>query len=149
MSGPVERPFRAAGWQSSDGTAAAAGAVVKETGQEISDASAEAKAIRPALAEAHTGLKKCQQKLHQLVHEDAKKQKLHVSDNGEVTDADDSDSGIFDDRALKVQMFAALIGAVLDEADEIDASTARALRRDLGHDKNDFNSKVATSLESR
>ncbi|MGW2410266.1 DUF6571 family protein [Streptomyces sp. NPDC001739] len=148
MSGRVERPFRAAGWQSSDGTAAAAGALVKETSQEISDASAEAKAIRTALAEAHTGLKKCQQKLHQLVHEDAKKQKLNVSDTGEVTDADDSDSGIFDDRALKVQMFAALIGAVLDEADEIDASTTRALRRDLGHDKNDFNSKVATSLES-
>lgn len=148
MTDTVERPFRAAGWQSSDGAAASAGNLVKSTGQEISDASAEAGAIRTALAEAHAGLKKCQEKLHKLANEDAKKQKLHVSGSGEVTDTDDSPHGIFDDRTLKVQLFTGQIVAVLNEADEIDASVTRALRRDLGSNKNDFNSKVATSLET-
>ncbi|MGW2918203.1 DUF6571 family protein [Streptomyces angustmyceticus] len=148
MSESVERPFRAAGWESSDGASASAGQLLKATGQEVSDASAEAGAIRTALAEAQAGLKKCQEKLHKLANEDAKKEKLHVSDTGEVTDADDSAQGIFDDRTLKVQMFAGLIASVLDEADEVDASATRALRRDLGSDKSNFNSKVAKSLES-
>ncbi|UQA91423.1 DUF6571 family protein [Streptomyces halobius] len=148
MSDSVERPFRQAGWQSSDGAAASAGDFVKATAQEISDASTEARAIRTALVEAHAGLKKCQESLHKLVNEDAKKQKLHVSGTGEVTDTDDSDPELFENRQLKVQMFALRIAAVLNEADEIDASATRALRRDVGSDKSDFNSKVATSLES-
>ncbi|GAU71097.1 putative hypothetical protein [Streptomyces sp. NBRC 110611] len=148
MSDRVEQPFRQAGWQSSDGAAASAGDMVKATAQEISDASTEARAIRTALAEAHAGLKKCQEKLHKLANEEAKKQKLHVSGTGEVTDTDDSDPELFENRQLKVQLFAALIVAVLNEADEIDASATRALRRDVGNNKSDFNSNVATSLAS-
>ncbi|MFI1731728.1 hypothetical protein ACH40E_21455 [Streptomyces acidicola] len=154
----VASPFRQAGWTQPVLTAAKADNDVRAAHQEFEDAHKEAKGIAGVLTTLHAELKKAKNDLHHLADVEAKQQDLLVSPTGTVTPRYDlsQDVGALHDPdgqgAIREQQeacdaFARRIDRVLQRAADADETACWALRRDLGGDKTDFNSKVVTSLD--
>ncbi|MFJ9589849.1 DUF6571 family protein [Streptomyces acidicola] len=154
----VVGPFRQAGWTQPVLTAAKADNDVRAAQQEFEDAHKEAKGIAGVLTTLHAELKKAKGDLQLLADAEAKEQDLNVSATGTVTPRYDlsQDAGALHDpdgqAAIREQQeacdaFARRIERVLQRAADADETACWALRRDLGGDKTDFNSKVVTSLD--
>ncbi|MEW2402696.1 hypothetical protein [Streptomyces sp. NPDC046862] len=154
----VARPFRQAGWTQPVLTAAKADSDVRAAQQEFADAHKEAQGIAGVLTTLHAELKKAKGDLHHLANVEAKEQDLVVSAAGVVTPRNDlsQDAGARHDpdgqAPIREQQeacdaFARRIERVLQRAADADETACWALRRDLGGNKTDFNSKVVTSLD--
>ncbi|MET7478703.1 DUF6571 family protein [Streptomyces sp. NPDC005648] len=154
----VVRPFRQAGWTQPVLTAAKADSDVRAAEQEFADAPREAQGIAGVLTTLHTELKKAKDDLHHLADVEAKKQDLQVSPTGVVTPVNDlsQDPSRHHDpdaqdtirqQHAACDAFARRIEGVLQRAADADDTACWALRRDLGGNKTDFNSKVVTSLD--
>ncbi|MEV1085320.1 DUF6571 family protein [Streptomyces sp. NPDC050211] len=154
----VARPFRQADWTQPVLTAAKADNDVRAAHQEFEDAHKEAKGIAGVLTTLHAELRKAKDDLHHLADIEAKQQDLNVSATGVVTPRNDLSQDVGarhdpDGQALireqheACDAFARRIERVLQRAADADDTACWALRRDLGGNKTDFNSKVVTSLD--
>ncbi|MPY49616.1 hypothetical protein [Streptomyces acidicola] len=154
----VASPFRQAGWTQPVLTAAKADNDVRAAHQEFEDAHKEAKGIAGVLTTLHAELKKAKNDLHHLADVEAKQQDLLVSPTGTVTPRydlsqdvgashDPDGQGAIREQQEACDAFARRIDRVLQRAAAADDTACWALRRDLGGDKTDFNSKVVTSLD--
>lgn len=155
----VVKPFEKAGWTSSDMTSVIAQARVAAANREFGDALQEAKGIRGVLDDAFSALKKHQDALHRLAHEDAKRDGLVVSAKGQITPRDDfsQDEGMRHDpdgqKAIaeqnrSIEALRARIEKVLTDATETDREAAAALRHNVGDKNNDFNGKAVKSIDA-
>ncbi|MFE7273890.1 hypothetical protein [Streptomyces sp. NPDC057623] len=153
----VVRPFRQAGWSQPVLTAAMADKNVRDAQKEFEDAHKEAKGIAGVLKTLHAELKKAKDDLHHLAESEAKAQDLHVSPTGVVTPRNDlsqtsarhdpDGQALIREQDEACDAFARRIERVLQGAADADETACWALRRDLGGNKTDFNSKVVTSLD--
>ncbi|WP_196218056.1 DUF6571 family protein [Streptomyces blattellae] len=154
----VARPFRQAGWTQPVLTAAKADNDVRAAHQEFEDAHKEAKGIAGVLTTLHAELKTAKDDLHHLADVEAKQQDLHVSPTGVVTPRNDLSQdpmrhhdpdaqAIIREQHEACDAFARRLERVLQRAADADDTACWALRRDLGGNKTDFNSKVVTSLD--
>ncbi|MGW2721539.1 hypothetical protein [Streptomyces sp. NPDC001492] len=155
----VARPFKQAGWTQPVLTAAKADNDVRAAHQEFADAHKEAQGIAGVLTTLHTELKKAKDDLHHLANVEAKEQDLVVSPTGVVTPRNDMSQDpmrhhdpdaqdIIRQQHEACDAFARRIERVLQRAADADDTACWALRRDLGGNKTDFNSKVVTSLDN-
>ncbi|MET9293862.1 polymorphic toxin type 44 domain-containing protein [Streptomyces sp. NPDC003077] len=158
LSDTVDKPFRAAGWSSSDSSSETAGKLLADMSQEFRDAAAEARGIHSALSQAHDELKKCKDELLQLADSEAQSQGLLVTGTGEVKPRFDlsRDPGTLHDpdgpRAIQEQQrkcedFAARLTKVLDRASQVDTQASWALKNNAGGNKSDFNPTVVTRID--
>ncbi|MFJ5673613.1 hypothetical protein [Streptomyces sp. NPDC093097] len=156
----VSKPFAQAGWHSLDVTSVTASSQIKDSGQELTDATAEAKGIRDILRDAHTRLKKHKADLHKLVDVEAPDRGLVVSSTGYVEARDDmtkdlpnaGDPDNEEIRALqeqKIEDFAGRIGEILSNAGETDSLASQALHSNTdGKPEDGFKGEVYTSISS-
>ncbi|MET9832337.1 hypothetical protein ABZ078_24245 [Streptomyces sp. NPDC006385] len=154
----VARPFKQAGWTQPVLTVAKADNDIRAAQQQFESAHKEAKGIAGVLTSLHTELKKARDDLRHLADVEAKEQNLRVSTTGTVTPRHDlsQDVGARNDpdgqAAIREQQeaceeFARRLRRVLQRAADADETACWALRRDVGGNRSDFNSKVVTSLD--
>lgn len=121
-------------------------------------ATEESRDIARLLQDAHEELHTLQKQLRRIVEEDAPADKLKVTEDGTVVDADptrsagrnaDPDHTYLKQRDEKIQALRGRIASVVKRATVADEGLNYALRRDANGAKNlGFNTKVHTSLDA-
>ncbi|MBL1095738.1 DUF6571 family protein [Streptomyces coffeae] len=126
---------------------------VRKTGKEFRDAHAEAKAIWSMLRDAHTDLVKIQSVLKTAVDVEAKKWHIRVTglDDGTVSCVVVGQRGDTNQETPKQadarEALESKINALIAQADEIDNSVTRALKKIHGGDSHNFGHTTYDSLD--
>jgi hypothetical protein len=158
MAERVEKPFKSAGWSSSDFSSATAERLLADTARELSDAGAEARGIHTALEQARDDLKECKAALHRIAETEAKAEGLFVSGTGDVKPRHDlsQDAGATHDpdgreaiseQDAKCEALAGRLDRVLKRAEQVDARASWALKNNSGTNRNDFNPSVVKEID--
>ncbi|MCP9206387.1 DUF6571 family protein [Streptomyces cucumeris] len=126
---------------------------VRKTGKEFRDAHTEAKAIWSMLRDAHTDLTEIQSDLKTAVDVDAKKSHIRVTglDDGTVSCVAVGRQGDTDQetptQAREREALESRINGLIAQADEIDNSVTRALKKIHGGDSHNFGHARYDSLD--